>query len=192
MDGKRQKKWGLFFLHFMSHNPHPLLESILSSPFFVSLIYTHFVSSLLSLLPSSICVLWVGVGEKVRGIFPHVGRPRPNPTPTHFLSLSSKPLCLMSEGSLEENHPYSTIDFLAVCWDVVLLVVPLKSTLCYYSNKKRNLCLSSTRKQCICFWTFNLRNPTSEITPDLLSCYSPGWDRGSETEEDSCADFPWS
>lgn len=70
------------------------------------------------LLPSSICVLWVAFGEKVRGIFPQLGRTRtqPQPQPPHhhhhprtlIFCLSLHSLCLMSEGSLEENHPYST------------------------------------------------------------------------------------
>lgn len=100
-DGKEEKADIRFFTSFYFPSflqlSFPFISYFVFSTFTISLICTPlFLLSLFlpcfSLLPSSLWVLWVGVGEKVRGIFPQLGRTRPNPTPTHFLSLPPLPL----------------------------------------------------------------------------------------------------
>lgn len=89
-------------------------DSIASLSSIFSLRASFFLSTLLflstaCLSPSSSShVLQVRVGERVDGIFPQSDKSRPNPTPTHFLSLSiSSASC--QEGVLRKTTHVSTL-----------------------------------------------------------------------------------
>lgn len=127
----------LFSLHCFSylHSFFPLIS--LSLPCF-------------SHLPSSIWVLWVWVGEKVHGIFPQLGRTRPNPTPTHFLSFPPLPSVSCQRGVLKKTTHTPPPSILDVCWNFMLLVVPQTSTACCYGD--RIIRRSLRDPEYLCLW----------------------------------------
>lgn len=87
-----------------------------------------------SLLPSSAWVLQLGLGKRRHGIFPQFYGSRPNPTPTHFLSLPPLP---PSHVSREYWGKPSTLH--CVFSTFVAALVVLNSTLLWWQITEKNL-----------------------------------------------------
>lgn len=90
---------------------------------------SHF--SRFSLLPSSAWVLRLGLWKRRHGIFPQFYRSRPNPTPTHFLSLPPLP---PSHVRREYWGKPSTLHCVFSMFVAELVV--LNSTLLWWHRKK--------------------------------------------------------
>lgn len=148
---KKSKELKLFLCFFLSLTIFFLffLCSFPSQPFLpplFSLIYTLFFPSYpsrsLAFLfspPPSVCYKWES-GREYVGFSHSLAGADPTPHPLIFcFSLHS--LCLMSEGSLEENHPYSNSKFSGCLLELysARCSTDINSVLLWRQNRKKKI-----------------------------------------------------